>query len=410
MQEEIKNAAKNTSMLYLMNIAKMIFPLLTLPYLTRVLSVDCYAVVAYIKATMQYMQIFLAFGFTLSATKEIVQAKNNIGKINEITSEVMEAKGILSLAAMTLLIGITVFIPILRENPFYVCLAFINAVITEMLADFLFRGLDKMDVITLRFVISKTISTLMTFIFVKNDSQIILIPVFDILGSSVAFLTVFFEMKKMGIRFVFIRLPQAFRQLKESSVYFFSEIASTAFGAFNTFLIGIYLPRQDVSYWSICMQPVSAVLSMYSPVSNGIYSTMIRTKSLKFLKKILLIFMPIITAGCVFCFFAAEMVLSIIGGAQYISAVNVFRAMIPIMFFCFPVVILGWPALGAINKQKEVSQTTIITAALQVGGLFLLRLSGHFDLISIALLRGATEFCMLLMRLRYVLKFKSEFN
>ena len=62
----IKNILKNTSMLYLLNIAKMVFPFLTFPYLTRVLSVDGYALVMYVRAAMQYMQIGVDFGFMLS--------------------------------------------------------------------------------------------------------------------------------------------------------------------------------------------------------------------------------------------------------------------------------------------------------------------------------------------------------
>lgn len=48
-----KKIAKNTSMLLLLNIAKMLFPFITLPYLTRVLSVDKYGVVAYIKSSYE---------------------------------------------------------------------------------------------------------------------------------------------------------------------------------------------------------------------------------------------------------------------------------------------------------------------------------------------------------------------
>ena len=73
MNKETKTATKNTFMLYLMNIAKMVFPLVTLPYLTRVLSVPVYGVVTYVKAVMQYMQLLLAFGFALSATRDIVE-------------------------------------------------------------------------------------------------------------------------------------------------------------------------------------------------------------------------------------------------------------------------------------------------------------------------------------------------
>ena len=66
--------AKNSLMLMAMNIAKMLFPLLTLPYLTRVLSTDCYGSVVYVKSVTTYLQLLVDFGFVLSATKSIVQA------------------------------------------------------------------------------------------------------------------------------------------------------------------------------------------------------------------------------------------------------------------------------------------------------------------------------------------------
>ena len=68
-------------MLYGMSIAKIVFPLLTLPYLTRVLSVESYGVVSYVKAVMQYMQLVVDFGFMLSGTKDIVNANNDHEKL-----------------------------------------------------------------------------------------------------------------------------------------------------------------------------------------------------------------------------------------------------------------------------------------------------------------------------------------
>ena len=77
------NVIKNTIMLYGMSIAKIVFPLLTLPYLTRVLSVESYGVVSYVKAVMQYMQLVVDFGFMLSGTKDIVNAKNDHEKLEK---------------------------------------------------------------------------------------------------------------------------------------------------------------------------------------------------------------------------------------------------------------------------------------------------------------------------------------
>lgn len=408
--KEEKTATRNTFMLYLMNIAKMVFPLLTLPYLTRVLSVPGYGVVTYVKAVMQYMQLLLAFGFALSATKEIVNADLDKDKLGRILGDVQVAKLLLTGIAAGALMVLTVCIPILRENVLFVALSFLNVVIMEMLADFLFRGVDRMEVLTIRFVVSKIISTVCTFIFIKNDSHILLIPVFDCLGSAAALALVLVEIKKMGLRFAPSGIKESIRMLKESATYFMSDMATTAFGALNTLLIGIYVDETQVAYWGLVMQLVGAVQSMYTPITNGIYPSMIRTKSLGFIKKILKIFMPVVTVGCLICYFGAELILLIVGGEQYVAAIPVFRCMIPVMFFSFAAMLFGWPTLGPIGKSKETSMTTIVTAVAQVAGLMVLIAVDQFHLVYIALLRGATELLMLTLRVSVCVRFRHEYN
>lgn len=410
MRKEEKTATKNTAMLYLMNIAKMVFPLLTLPYLTRVLSVPTYGVVTYVKAVMQYMQLLLAFGFSLSATKEVVNANLNKEKIGQILGDVQVAKLILAGIAGAALVVLTGVIPILRENILFVALSFLNVVIMELLADFLFRGVDRMQVLTVRFVVSKLISTACTFLFIKNDSHLLLIPVFDCLGSLAALAMVLVELKRMDIRMKPTGIRESMRMLKESATYFASEMATTAFGALNTLLIGIFVDATQVAYWGLVMQLVGAVNSMYTPITSGIYPSMIRTKSLGFIRKVLMIFMPIVTAGCLICYFGAELILMIVGGAEYAAAVPVFRCMIPVMFFSFAAMLFGWPTLGAIGKTKETTMTTIATAVVQVIGLVTLIAIGRFTLIHIALLRGATELLMLSLRVGVCCRFRSEYN
>ena len=78
-------------------------------------------------------------------------------------------------------------------------------------------------------------------------------------------------------------------------------------------------------------------------------------------------------------------------------------------YFSFPSMLYGWPALGAIGKTRETTITTVITAVLQVMGLVLLLLTGQFNVINLAILRGVTEACMFAMRYGYCKKFKGGF-
>ena len=103
------NVSNNIIMLYIMNITQLILPLITLPYLTRVLSVDNYGVVSYVKSLTVYITLIIEFGFLLSGTKEIVLAKFNKQKIRNIIGTITLAKLILSIFAFLLLLVMIYF-------------------------------------------------------------------------------------------------------------------------------------------------------------------------------------------------------------------------------------------------------------------------------------------------------------
>ena len=403
------NVIKNTMMLYGMSIAKIVFPLLTLPYLTRVLSVESYGVVSYVKAVMQYMQLVVDFGFMLSGTKDIVNAKNDHEKLEKEVGNILLARVLLAAAACVALLGMIAVIPLLRANIGYTLLAFVTVFLSVFLFDYFFRGIEKMQVITLRFVTMRGIATALTFVFVHSDKDILFVPLLDAVGSLVAVILVFVELKKENIKIHFSGVSTAWKKLKNSFVYFASNMATTAFGALNTLLIGAFLPATEVAYWSVCMQLIGAVQTMYTPITDGIYPEMIKTKSWKFIKRLLMIFMPIVFAGSAFSIAVAPYVLQIVGGEQYIAATSLFRTLVPVLIFSFPGIVLGWPTLGALDKAAQVTKTTILSAVVQVASLLLLIATGHFTVMWIAIFRCVTEFVLMASRGWYCWKYRKEF-
>lgn len=411
MSERSRNKVivKNTAMLYLMNIAKLLLPLVTLPYLTRVLSKDCYGTVAYVKSVMQYMQIVVDFGFLLSATKEIVQVKDDRAAISRVVGDTLLAKLLLTAAAFAALVLLMGAIPLLRAYWLFTALSFLNVALSCFLMDFLFQGLEEMQIITLRYVVMRVVSTGLTFVFVKADVDLLWIPILDILGTCVAIGLVFCEMRKRGVGIRMTGWKGAFVKLKESAVFFLSNMATTTFTALNTLLIGVCLDAQQVAEWSVCLQLVMAAMSLYTPVIDGIYPDMVRRRDWRLIRKTGRIYLPLITAGCVLTYFAAELALTIVGGEKYVTAVPLLRAFIPLLFVTFPEMLLGWPALGAIGRAQEVTRTTLVAAAMQVAGLAWLLLTGRFTAINLAWLRCGTECCLLGMRCGYCRKFAGEF-
>lgn len=404
------NMINNTIMLYLMTVAKIIFPLITLPYLTRILSVDSYGVVSFVKSYMVYIQLVVDFGFSLSSVKDIVEANNDKKRIGIITGQTILAKLILSAISLVATLILCPFIPLLGNNLLYTLLSFFVIFLSSFLMDFLFQGIEKMHVMTISFVIMKLISTSLTLVLVKSDLDILWIPMLDIISSIIAIIFTLREVHKYKIPIKIKTLKKSIELIKESSVYFISNFATTAFGALNTLLIGIAMDSTQVAYWSVALQLIAAVNAMYSPIVNGIYPQMVREKSLLLIKKILYIFMPIVFVGCTVFFISAKFIVLIVSGEEYLYSVTVLRYLIPILLISFPVMVTGWPTLGAIGKAKETTITTTVTAVAQVLGLIVLMLINKFTLINVAILRCLTELLMLILRIRYCYIFSNEFS
>ena len=399
----------NTMSLYIMNIAKLIFPLLTLPYLTRVLSVDCYGIVSYEKALMTYMQLFVDFGFILSATKDIVKVQKNTEKIGEILTHTMLAKILLGLIALSITLLCATVIPILRENFVFTILMFIPVFLTIFLADFFFQGIEQMHILTIRFVIMRSLSTILTFILVKNDADLYSVAILDIISTFVSVIITWKQIKKLNVKLHFQNFSCVIKQLKESSVYFLSNMASTAFSALNTMLIGLFCSTTDIAFWSVAMQIVSAVQALYTPITNGIYPEMIKTKNFRLITKIVCLITPLIFIGCCIIYFFGDYILLILGGNKYLEASKLLKCFIPLLIFSFYAMLYGWPALGAIGRVKATTTTTVVTAILQVVGLIFLLAIDKFTIINLAFLRGITEVAMLGFRYSLCRNYKNEF-
>lgn len=410
MKSNKQKVTNNIVMLYIMNATQLLLPLVTLPYLTRVLSVEGYGVVSYVKSLMVYVTLIIEFGYILSGTKEVLEAKNDKDKLSYIISKITFSKIILSAFAFIVLLIMIMTIPLLKRYTLFTILSFFTPFLSIFIYDYFFRGIEKMQIITMRYLIMRGTATILTFIFVKNESQLNLIPLLDIIGSLIAIVWVNLEIRNMDIKFEIVKMKDILKSLTTSFTYFISNVASTAFGALNTLLVGIYLSPRDVAYWGVVMSLVGAVQTMYSPISDGIYPRMIATKSLDLFFRILLFFIPLLLVGSLITYFGAHIILLIIGGKKYVMAYLYLQQSIPLLIISFFSILFGWPLLGAINKIKEVTFSTVSTAILQTVGLFLLIVLNMFSITSILLLRSVTELFMALVRISFVYKYRKSFK
>lgn len=402
-----KRLSKNIVMLTLMNLAKYILPFLATPYLARVLEPETYGVVTYLTSVMTYFQMLVDFGFQFSATRKASLSRDDVDALGALYANTVCARGFLAVLGGVLLLCILPFIALLRENAGVTVLYYLSVVATIFLPDFIFRGLERMEIVSLRFIIAKMISTGLTFVFIRSKDDLLWLPVLSIAGTLAA--TAFSlrtMLRKYGIRVKAPSLRKALSETKESGPFFIATFATTAFGALNTLSMGfVQLSAQLIAYWGIAYQVISAIQTLYDPITSSIYPHMVKERDYRLIKRILLIFMPLVVVGTLLCYVLSDWIILVIGGAQYAEAAPVFVALLPILLFSFPSQVLGFPVLAPIGKEKWVTFSTIIAAVTQVSGLLALAFTGHFTILNVATLRSITDFVLLLARGSVFLRF-----
>lgn len=402
-QKNRNRLISNTIMLYIMTAGKYLLPLVTLPYLTRVLTPKYYGITTYMTSTMTYFQVLIDFGFIYSATREASLFRENKRKLGEILSETIVAKLLLCIVGFFIMLIMVPFVTIMRENFPLTVLYFLSVAVTIFIPDYIYRGIEKMEIVSIRFILARLVSTILTFILIKSSDDLILMPVLLICGNLAAVIFSFVYLyREEDVTLVAIRWCNVIDSIKSSSVFFVATFATTAFGATTTFLMGVRnlsaITTAEIAFWGLAYQIICTIEMLYDPIISSIYPHMVKTKDYSIIKKALLIFMPLILLGVIVCYLLADYGMNLAGGPEYIEAAPIFRILLPLLLFSFPAQLLGFPLLAPIGKEKMASISTVISAVFHVSGLIALIVVGKFTLINIAILRTCTNVVLLSSR------------
>ena len=139
----------NFAYLSLLQVAGYVFPLLTLPYLARVIGASGFGKIAFASAIMVWIQTVADWGFNYTATRDVARCRDDKQRVSEIFSNVFWARCLLMAVSFVVLMALVFAIPKLRAEADVILVSFLMIPGHILFPDWFFQAIERMKYITI---------------------------------------------------------------------------------------------------------------------------------------------------------------------------------------------------------------------------------------------------------------------
>lgn len=371
--KEYKRIIDNIISLFGLQGFNYLLPLITFPYLTRVLGPDKFGAVAFALAFIAYFQILTDYGFNLSATREVSIYRNDATKVSKIYSSVMVSKTILMIISLILMALIVFSFDKFRTDWLLYFFTFGLVIGNLILPVWFFQGMEKMRYISILNMGIGLIYTALIFIFVKNASDYIYVPLINSIGTIIiGIYSLRLVQRQFDVKFIKPSINDIKHQMKEGWHLFISTLAISLYTTSNRFILGLFVSNTIVGYYAVAETIMKALQGLITPISQAIYpyfsklQSENRLKAIQQLKKILIfvgILSFLISVLLVFC---APILVVILAGKEYVASIPILQVLIFVIFAVGVNNILGVQGLVAFGYKEKFSKIVIFAGILHI--------------------------------------------
>jgi PST family polysaccharide transporter len=294
-----KALLENFVSLSALQIVGMLLPLITLPYILRVIGFEKYGVIVFSASLIAYFTALTDFSFRITATRDVAICRDSPKKLNIIYSKVLTIKTLFLLLSWLIIAIAVYFYPPFYENKaiyFYTSLLLLGYV---LFPEWFFQGIEKMRYITYLNLGIKLFFTLCVFIFIKKESDFWIYPLLQSAGYVGAGLVgQFLLVRKYKLKFIFLPYKTIIKTIKVNSPIFINQFVPTLYNNTSTFLLGIFGAAKLVGIYQAILTIVNLIVTLIEILSRVFFPFLNRKNdAFKWYKNMMLITISIMIIG-----------------------------------------------------------------------------------------------------------------
>lgn len=259
--------AQSVKVNYILNLintgTQMLFPLITFPYVCRVIEADGIGQINFFQSIISYISLFTCLGIPMYAIREIARDRSDVVQMNRTAMEILLLHSMLTLVGYAIVAILCLTVPQIQVNiPLFLILS-LTIFFTAIGCEWFYQGIEDFKYITIRGLIIKTVSVVLLFIFVKSKTDLLYYgcyTVFGVLGGNIFNL---FRLRKYIHRenIIFSELHIK-RHIKPVLKVFSFSVVTSIYLQLNTVLLGFLKNALAVGYFAAATKVMQMLLTM----------------------------------------------------------------------------------------------------------------------------------------------------
>ena len=318
-----KTVLANFSYLSLLQVFTILFPLLTYPYLLRVIGLELYGVIVFAQTIINYVSLVINFGFNMSGARNVAVYKEDKVRLSRIVSSTYLCKFVLWVVCLIVYLSVISIVPFFRDYYWIYILSFLLTLNELLLPIWFFQGIEKMKYITIVNLSARLLFVAAIFLFVREREDYLLVPFLNGIGAILAGgLSLYIVLEKENINFSVIPVKDLKSAYKESFPLFVSSLSTQIYVNVNKLVIGSFLGMSEVSIYDMADKVLHLMKLPISMMAQAVFPKISRERNIRFVNRVMFLVTGTVLLAYICVFIGSDWIVYLFTG-EYMKEASI---------------------------------------------------------------------------------------
>lgn len=355
-----------------LTMSSFIFPLITFPYISRILLPEGTGKVSFATSVISYFVILAQLGIPTYGIRACAKVRDNREELSKTAHELLIINIIMCCFSYLILGILLMTVPKFKSEKTLLIIVSLTLLFNTIGMEWLYKALEQYMYITIRSIIFKVIAVIAMFLLVHEKSDYIIYGAISIFASSASNIFNLINVHKY-INLKPIGNYNLKQHLKPVFIFFAISCAATIYTNLDTVMLGFIKTDSDVGCYNAAVRIKSILVSIVTslgvvllPRASYYLEHNMISEFYKITKKAInFVFIIAVPLMVYFILFAKEGIF-LLSGSAYIGAVKPMQIIMPTLVFIGLTNIMGIQMLVPMGKEKIVFYSEIAGALVDL--------------------------------------------